>query len=79
MKELKTITQQYKSMYAAGKDLEIDATQLRRLVNSGALVTDDGEIYIKSKAKVKLKNLHHKLLIKKNNDQFRKFINEILD
>lgn len=55
MKKLKTITEQYRSMYAAGKDLEIDATQLRRLVDSGALVTDDGEIYIKSKAKVKIK------------------------
>jgi len=79
MQKLKKITDTYKSMYAAGKDLEIDATQLRRLVNSGALVTDDGEIYIKSKAKVKLKNQHHLLSIKKNNDQFRKFINEILD
>lgn len=55
MQKLKKITDTYKSMYAAGKNLEIDATQLRRLVNSGALVTNDGEIYIKSKAKVKLK------------------------
>lgn len=55
MQKLKEITDTYKSMYAAAKDLEMDATQLRRLVNAGALVTEKGEIYIKSKAKVKIK------------------------
>lgn len=56
MKPLSQITSQYRSMYAAAKDLNVSAMQLKRLVGKGALVDDEGNIYIKSTTKVNLNN-----------------------
>lgn len=48
MKPLSEITNQYRSMYAAAKALNVSAVQLKRLVDKGALVDDEGVIYIPS-------------------------------
>lgn len=55
MKPLIEITNQYRSMYAAAKALNVSAMQLKRLVSKGALVDDEGSIYIKSTTKLELK------------------------
>ena len=54
MKALKQITSQYPSYYAAGKDLNVNAQQLKRLVDKGALVDEvSGVIYIPSQTVIK--------------------------
>lgn len=52
MTPLSQITTQYRSMYAAAKALNVSAMQLKRLVGKGALVDDDGNVYIKSATKI---------------------------
>ena len=52
MKPLIEITNQYRSMYAAAKALNVSAMQLKRLVDKGALIDTEGNIYIKSTTKV---------------------------
>ena len=52
MKTLSQITAQYRSMYAAAKVLNVSAMQLKRLVDKGALVDDEGNVYIKSATKI---------------------------
>lgn len=54
MTPLSSITSQYRSMYAAAKALNVSAMQLKRLVDKGALVDDEGSVYIKSTTKVNL-------------------------
>ena len=54
MKTLKTLTEKYKSYYEAGKDLNVNAQQLKRLVDKGALYNDKGDVFIPSKTKLKL-------------------------
>ena len=39
-------------MYAAAKVLNVSAMQLKRLVDKGALVDDEGNVYIKSTTKI---------------------------
>lgn len=39
-------------MYAAAKDLNVSAMQLKRLVDKVALVDDEGNVYIKSATKI---------------------------
>ncbi|APC46229.1 hypothetical protein [Pseudoalteromonas phage PHS3] len=56
MTPLSQITSQYRSMYAAAKALNVSAMQLKRLVDKGALVDGDGNVYIKSATKIELKN-----------------------
>lgn len=56
MKPLSEITSQYRSMYAAAKALNVSAMQLKRLVDKGALVDDEGNVYIKSTTKLGFKN-----------------------
>ena len=56
MKSLIEITSKYRSMYAAAKALNVTAMQLKRLVDKGALVDDEGNVYIKSATKIELKN-----------------------
>jgi hypothetical protein len=56
MKTLKSITAKYRSMYAAAKALNVSAMQLKRLVDKGALVDDEGNVYIKSTTNVNLNN-----------------------
>ncbi|ADM26681.1 hypothetical protein [Pseudoalteromonas phage H105/1] len=55
MTPLSQITTQYRSMYAAAKALTVSAMQLKRLVDKGALVDDDGNVYIKSATKIDIK------------------------
>lgn len=52
MKPLMEMTNQYRSMYAAAKALNVSAMQLKRLVDKGALYNENGEIYIPSKTKL---------------------------
>lgn len=52
MSPLSQITTQYRSMYAAAKALNVSAMQLKRLVDKGALVDDEGNVYIKSTTKI---------------------------
>jgi len=49
MKKIKQLLTRYKSQYAAGKANKVTATQLDRLTLVGALVDDDGQVWIKSK------------------------------
>jgi hypothetical protein len=46
---IREVIRRYKSTYAASKDLKVTATQLDRLYAAGAMVTDSGEVWIKSK------------------------------
>lgn len=39
-------------MYAAAKALNVSAMQLKRLVDKGALIDDEGNVYIKSTTKI---------------------------
>lgn len=52
MKTLKSLIEQHKSYYEAGKKLNVNAQQLKRLVDKGALYNDKGEIFIPSKTKL---------------------------
>lgn len=54
--ELSQITNQYRSMYAAAKALNVSAMQLKRLVDKGALADTEGNIYIKSTTKLEVRN-----------------------
>lgn len=54
--QLSQVTTQYRSMYAAAKALNVSAMQLKRLVGKGALVDDEGNVYIKSTTKLEVKN-----------------------
>lgn len=54
MKPLSEITSQYRSMYAAAKDLNISAVQLKRLIDKGAVVSSEGVIYIPSANRINL-------------------------
>lgn len=54
MKLLEKITSKYPSYYAAGKDLNVNAQQLKRLVDKGALVDEkSGVVYIPSQTTIK--------------------------
>lgn len=55
MTPLINITSQYRSMYAAAKALNASAMQLKRLVDKGALIDDEGNVYIKSATKIDIK------------------------
>ena len=52
MKPIKQITQQYQSLYSAGKELNVNPTQLKRWLDVGALVDGHGNVWIKTKGKV---------------------------
>lgn len=56
MKTLKSLIDQYKSYYEAGKKLNVNAQQLKRLVDKGALYNDKGEVYIPSQTKLEINN-----------------------
>lgn len=56
MKTLKSLIDQHKSYYEAGKKLNVNAQQLKRLVDKGALYNDDGKVYIPSQTKLGVKN-----------------------
>jgi len=43
----------HKSTYAAAKYHEVKALQLHRLASAGALVDESGQVWIKSKTKLK--------------------------
>ena len=49
MKQIKQVLTRYKSQYAAAKANEVTATQLDRLTLVGALMDDEGQVWIKSK------------------------------
>ena len=48
MKPLHEIISRHRSYYAAAIDLDISAMQLKRLVDKGALVNDEGVVFIPS-------------------------------
>lgn len=54
MRAIKSLTDQYKSYYEAGKRLNVNPQQLKRLVDKGALYSDNGDVFIPSKTKLKL-------------------------
>lgn len=56
MKPINQVLQQHKSTYAAAKHHEVAAIQLTRLADSGALVDESGQVWIKSKTKLNLTN-----------------------
>lgn len=56
MKTLKSLIDQHKSYYEAGKKLNVNAQQLKRLVDKGALYNDKGEVYIPSQTKLEINN-----------------------
>ena len=49
MKQIKQVLTRYKSQYASAKANKVTATQLDRLTLVGALVDDEGQVWIKSK------------------------------
>ena len=53
MREIKTLLQQYKSFYAANKDLGVSLGQLQRWHRLGALVDSNGQVWIKTAKKIK--------------------------
>lgn len=52
MKPLSSLIDKYQSYYAAGKALNVEPSQLKRLVDKGAYIDCEGAIYIKSKTKI---------------------------
>lgn len=56
MKPLSEITNQYRSMYAAAKALNVSAMQLKRLVDKRAMVDDKGVVFIPSTSKLRFSN-----------------------
>ncbi len=48
MREVKQLMKPYKSFYAANKELGVDAWQLQRWQRMGALVDNDGQVWIKT-------------------------------
>lgn len=53
MKPIKQYLSQHKSTYAAAKYHKVDAMQIHRLVGVGAIVDETGQVWIKSKTKLK--------------------------
>lgn len=49
MKSIKQALSKYKSTYAAAEANDVHAKQLDRLKDKGALVDDNGQVWIKSK------------------------------
>jgi len=54
MKPIKQYLSQHKSTYAAAKYHQVDAIQLHRLEDAGAIVDETGQVWIKSKTVLKL-------------------------
>ena len=54
MTPITKILGRFKSVYAAGKSLEVRADQLSKLAKADALVAETGQVYIKSKTILKL-------------------------
>lgn len=48
MKPITQITNKFPSLYAAGKALNIHPQQLSRWINVGAMLDDDGNVWIKT-------------------------------
>ena len=49
MKKVSDVVALYKSVHAASVDLGTSAPQMRNLIDGGALVDSDGQVWIKSK------------------------------
>lgn len=54
MKSIKQLIDQDQSTYAAAKAFNVTATQLHRLIEAGAMVDESGQVWIKSKTKLKV-------------------------
>ena len=54
MKPIKQLIDNHQSTYAAAKAFNVTATQLHRLVDADAMVDKDGQVWIKSKTKLKV-------------------------
>lgn len=52
------IKQTYGSVYRAVKETGIADTQLRRWIKAGALIDNDGQVWIKSKGRLPVDELH---------------------
>lgn len=55
MKPIKEYLIAHRSVYAATKYHEVAAAQIHRLIDAGALVDESGQVWIKSKTKLKTK------------------------
>lgn len=53
MKLVKDLTKQYSTANAAAVALKVHPTQLKRWIESGAIVDSDGQVWIKTKGVVK--------------------------
>ena len=53
MTPIKQILSAYQSLYAASKALGKNQVQLKRWLDAGALVDDDGSVWIKTKGNLK--------------------------
>ena len=49
---LKEKLSEFKSIYAVGKHYKTDQSQIKALLDKGALIDDDGQIWIPSKTKL---------------------------
>lgn len=56
MIKLKTITDKYKSVYAAGTALNVNSVQLQRWINNDAHINDEGRLYIQTKGFVSIED-----------------------
>lgn len=52
------IKQAYGSVYRAVRETKIADTQLRRWIKAGALIDKDGNVWIKSKGRLPIDELH---------------------
>ena len=55
MKSIKEITGKYPNLHSAGKATGIHAQQLKRWLDNGAMVDDEGNVYIKTKGCIAIK------------------------
>lgn len=60
MKPIKQYLSQHKSTYAAAKHHQVDAMQIHRLKDGGAIVDETGQVWIKSKTKLKTEAIYGK-------------------
>jgi len=52
MKQISEIIGKFISVYAAAKHYNVSANQISRLIKSGAMVDESGQVWIKSKTRL---------------------------
>lgn len=53
MRSIKEVTSKHPNLHAAGKALGIHPQQLKRWIDNDAHINDKGEVYIKTKGRIK--------------------------